>query len=90
MTISKGDYVKIKGQKEFIKVNSIYIDTKELGCPQILELENNYKIASYNLLIEVLKVLIIDEDKKQRLNKGGKSKTMRKKSKSTKRNTLKK
>lgn len=53
-------------------------------------LENNYKIASYNLLIEVLKVLIIDEDKKQRLNKGGKSKTMRKKSKSTKRNTLKK
>lgn len=53
-------------------------------------LENKYKIASYNLLIEVLKVLIIDEDKKQRLNKGGKSKTMRKKSKSTKRNTLKK
>jgi len=53
-------------------------------------LENNYKIASYNLLIEVLKVLIIDEDKKQKLNKGGKSKTMRKKSKSTKRNTLKK
>jgi len=53
-------------------------------------LENKYKIASYNLLIEVLKVLIIDEDKKQRLNKGGKSKTMRKKSKLTKRNTLKK
>ena len=53
-------------------------------------LENKYKIASYNLLIEVLKVLIIDEDKKQRLNKGGKSKTMRKKSKSTKKNTLKK
>tara|TARA_Y100000389_G_scaffold203849_1_gene253739 strand:- start:267 stop:2357 length:2091 start_codon:yes stop_codon:yes gene_type:complete len=53
-------------------------------------LENNYKIASYNLLIEVLKVLIIDEDKKQKLNKGGKSKTMRKKFKSTKRNTLKK
>ena len=44
MKISKGDYVKIKGQKEFIKVNSIYINTRELGCPQILELENNYKI----------------------------------------------
>ena len=53
-------------------------------------LENRYKIASYNLLIEVLKVLIIDEDKKQRISKGGKSKTMRRKSKSTKRNTLKK
>jgi len=51
MTISKGDYVKIKGQKEFIKVNSIYIDTRELGCPQILELENNYKIklSCYNV-----------------------------------------
>ena len=53
-------------------------------------LENKYKIASYNLLIEVLKVLIIDEDKKQRLTKGGKKKTMKTKSKSKKRNTLKK
>ena len=53
-------------------------------------LEHKYKTASYNLLIEVLKVLIIDEEKKQRLNKGGKNKTMRRKSKSTKRNTIKK
>ena len=61
MTIHKNDYIKLKTEKDYLKVTSIYIDTKELGCPEIVELENGYKIkmTSYAIhpdnLIEEIK-----------------------------------
>jgi hypothetical protein len=49
--IKEGNFIKLKEGKDYLKVTSIYIDTKELGCPEIVELENGYKIrmTSYSI-----------------------------------------
>jgi len=66
--IAKGDYIKLKKEwtlkedKEFLEVTSIYIDTKELGSPEIIELENGYKIRMTSYAIHPDK--LIEEIKK--------------------------